>query len=66
MHAYPGGSGPAGTWGFPDGEFTPYRDSREIRWDPDAVSVFNSQPGAYVSDQTRYGPGQWPAADPLS
>ena len=48
MHAYPGGRGPAGTWGYPKGEHTPYRDSREIWWDPDRISGQNNEPGAWV------------------
>jgi hypothetical protein len=61
MHAYPGGKGPAGTWGFPAGEYTPYRDSREIWWDPEGVSAYNGAPGRYVSTNTRYLPGRWPS-----
>ena len=57
MRAYPGGTGPAGTWGFPDGEFTPYRDAREIWWDPDGPSVMNGAAGRYASDGKRHKPG---------
>jgi hypothetical protein len=60
MHAYPGGRGPAGTWGFPKGEYTPYRDSREIWWDPQGASVFNGAEGRYASTNKRYTPGKWP------
>jgi hypothetical protein len=60
MRAYPGGTGPAGTWRYPDGEFTPYRDAREIWWDPNAKSVVNGSPGRYASTNQRYRPGQWP------
>jgi hypothetical protein len=60
MRAYPGGSGPAGTWAYPKGAYAPYRDAREIWWDPSATSTYNGQPGAYRSDEKRYKPGQWP------
>ncbi|HEX3827530.1 MAG TPA: hypothetical protein VHV82_09690 [Sporichthyaceae bacterium] len=60
MRAYPGGTGPAGTWGYPKGEYSPYRDSREIWWDPAAVSVFNNAPGRYASTNQRYKQGSWP------
>ena len=60
MRAYPGGSGPAGTWGYPEGEYSPYRDAREICWDPSARSKFNNAEGAYVSTNKRYKPGKWP------
>jgi len=60
MRAYPGGTGPAGTWGYPKGEFSPYRDAREIWWDPNATSVFNNAKGHYVSTNQRYRRGSWP------
>ncbi|MGQ0463718.1 MAG: hypothetical protein ACT4QG_00195 [Sporichthyaceae bacterium] len=62
MRAYPGGTGPAGTWGYPEGEYSPYRDAREIYWDPKARSSFNNAEGAYVSTNRRYRPGTWPKA----
>jgi hypothetical protein len=61
MHAYPGGTGPAGTWGYPKGDYSPYRDAREIWWDPNGTSVFNNSPGRYASTNKRYKPGVWPA-----
>ncbi|MGQ0842969.1 MAG: hypothetical protein ACT4QF_02420 [Sporichthyaceae bacterium] len=60
MRAYPGGTGPAGTWGYPEGEYSPYRDAREIYWNPSARSKFNNAEGAYVSTHRRYKPGKWP------
>lgn len=60
MRAYPGGSGPAGTWGYPKDTYSPYRDAREIWWDPEAISTYNGAKGAYVSDNKRYKPGKWP------
>jgi hypothetical protein len=60
MRAYPGGSGPAGTWGYPKGEYSPYRDAREIWWDPTGTSVFNNAPGRYASTNQRYKQGAWP------
>jgi hypothetical protein len=60
MRAYPGGSGPWGTWGYPKGEFTPYRDAREIWWDASAKSVVNGAPGRFASTNRWYKPGTWP------
>lgn len=60
MRAYPGGSGPAGTWGYPEGEYSPYRDAREIYWDPTGRSPFNNAEGRYASTNKRYKPGKWP------
>jgi hypothetical protein len=60
MRAYPGGTGPAGTWAYPKGTYAPYRDAREIWWDPNAISPYNGSPGAYRSDNKRYKPGKWP------
>jgi hypothetical protein len=60
MHAYPGGTGPAGTWAYPKGDYSPYRDAREIWWDPNGNSVFNNAPGRYASTNKRYKPGAWP------
>ncbi|HEY2831641.1 MAG TPA: hypothetical protein VGJ14_04395 [Sporichthyaceae bacterium] len=60
MRAYPGGTGPSGSWGYPDGAYSPYRDGREIWWDPSATSVVNGAPGRYESTNKRYKPGAWP------
>lgn len=60
MRAYPGGTGPAGTWGYPKDTWAPYRDAREIWWDPNAVSTYNGAQGAYRSDNKRHKPGKWP------
>jgi hypothetical protein len=60
MRAYPGGTGPSGTWGYPTGTYSPNRDAREIWWDANAPSVVNGAPGRYVSTNKRYKPGKWP------
>ncbi len=60
MRAYPGGTGPAGTWAYPKGTYAPYRDAREIWWNPNATSPYNGAKGAYISDRKRYRPGKWP------
>ncbi|HEX3828220.1 MAG TPA: hypothetical protein VHV82_13220 [Sporichthyaceae bacterium] len=60
MRAYPGGTGLYGTWGYPDGAFSPQRDAREIWWDPGATSVANHAPGRWASTELRYKPGTWP------
>jgi hypothetical protein len=64
MFAYPGGTGPVGTWQFGPRDYTPMQDGREIWWDPDAISVQNGEPGAYRSNGKRYGVGQWPRGEP--
>lgn len=64
MFAYPGGTGPVGTWRFGPRDYTPMQDGREIWWEPDAISVQNSEPGAYRSNGRRYGVGQWPRGEP--
>jgi hypothetical protein len=66
MYAYPGGSGPAGTWKFTPGRFTPTQDAREIYWDRNATSPQNNEKGSYVEPAPgkRYRRGDWPATDP--
>ena len=66
MYAWPGGSGPAGTWKFTPGRHTPTQDAREIYWDRNAVSPQNKEKGSYVETAPgkRFRPGQWPATDP--
>ncbi|HLF41173.1 MAG TPA: ABC transporter substrate-binding protein, partial [Acidimicrobiia bacterium] len=66
MYAYPGGSGPVGTWGFTPGRYTPTLDAREIYWDRNRTSVQNGEQGAYVDTDPgkRFRPGQWPTSDP--
>ncbi len=62
MFAYPGGSGPRGTWGFGEGDYTPTDDFREIWWDPNKISPQNNKKGAWVelNGGQRYLPGQVP------
>lgn len=66
MDRYPGGTGPAGTWGFGPNDQTPPDDAREIWWDPNRRSVQNNELGAYVDTApgTRYHRGEWPATEP--
>ncbi|HYH47945.1 MAG TPA: hypothetical protein VEG38_00220, partial [Acidimicrobiia bacterium] len=66
MYAWPGGSGPAGTWKFTPGRYTPTQDAREIYWDRNAVSPQNKEKGSYVDPAPgkRYRPGGWPTTDP--
>ena len=67
MFAYPGGSGPFGTWGFDEDSYTPTQDYRVIWWDPDAVSPQNNKRGGYIEtyDGRRFKPGagELPASD---
>src|SRR5947209_10065594 len=66
MFSYPGGTGPAGHWGFGPGEYTPTQDAREIYWDRNKVSTQNNKAGAYIEVEPgkRYKSGQWPQGDP--
>jgi hypothetical protein len=66
MFSYPGGFGPAGTWGFGPGEYTPTQDAREIWWDRNRQSTENNKQGAYVEVEPgkRYKSGQWPQGEP--
>lgn len=66
MFSYPGGTGPAGHWGFGPGEYTPTQDAREIYWDRNKVSTQNNKAGAYIETEPgkRYKSGQWPPGDP--
>lgn len=66
MYSYPGGTGPAGSWGFGPGNHTPPEDAREIWWDPNRRSAQNNEPGAYVESEpgVRYRRGEWTDAEP--
>ena len=65
MFAYPGGTGPFGTWGFDEDSYTPTQDYRVIWYDPEATSAMNSKPGAYIEayDSRRFKRGELPASD---
>jgi hypothetical protein len=60
MRSYPGGGGEFGTWGFPNGHFTPTLDGAEIYWDPNATSAYNGKQGAYIVSSPRYKTGHFP------
>ncbi len=65
MFDYPERDGPAGTWGFSEGNYTPAQNFREIYWDPQATSPFNSQPGAWIQpEDERHRPGELPSGPP--
>jgi Periplasmic binding protein len=64
MFAYPGGSGPAGTWDFYEEHYTGVTDAREIWWDPNAPSPFNGQAGTYRDNGQRYQQGELTEGDP--
>jgi hypothetical protein len=58
MRAYPGSTAGAsnalyGTWGFPNGHFTPQMDWSFIYWNPNLTSPYNDKQGAYVFAKTR-------------
>jgi hypothetical protein len=63
MYDYPPQSGPYGLWDFGPGDHTTADDVREIYWDPNAVSSYNGQPGAYigVNGSQRYLRDQLPS-----
>jgi len=65
MFAYPGGTGPFGTWGFDEDSYTPTQDYRVIWYDPAATSPMNSKQGAYIEayDGRRFKKGELPASD---
>jgi hypothetical protein len=65
MFAYPGGSGPFGTWGFDEDSYTPTQDYRVIWYDPNAVSPMNGKRGAYIEayDSRRFKKGELPKSD---
>ena len=64
MFAYPGGTGPQGTWRFGPGDYTPAEDFREIWWSPDRISPQNNKAGTWVelNGGRRYLPGQVPTS----
>ena len=66
MYAYPGGTGPVGTWKFTPGRYTPTQDAREIYWDRNRTSPQNGDKGSYAQTEPgkRYRPGQWSTGDP--
>lgn len=66
MFTYPGGTGLYGTWGFPQGNYTPQRDTRIIWWDPERISTYNRKRGAYVEAYggKRFPYGGLPKGDP--
>ena len=66
MFSYPGGKGLYGTWGFPNGNYTPQRDTRILWWDPDRISTYNRKKGAYVEAYggKRFPLGQLPKGKP--
>lgn len=53
--------GPAGAWGFPEGDFTAPQDARIVWWDPSATSQYNNRSGAYRDDGKRYPAGGFPS-----
>lgn len=64
LFSYPETSGPAGTWDYAPGSYTPVLDVREIWWDPDATSGFNEEKGTYASSGERFRPDEIPEGQP--
>lgn len=65
MFAYPGGTGPFGTWGFDEDSYTPTQDYRVIWYDPNTTSPMNNKQGAYIEayEGRRFKKGELPASD---
>jgi hypothetical protein len=63
--AYPPRQGELGLWKFGPGDYTAVSDAREIYWDPEGVSPWNSRKGRYVTTLggARF-PGAWPQGEP--
>jgi hypothetical protein len=51
MFAYGEHFGPAGLWSFGPTDYTPMDDYHEMYWDPNAISVTNNKPGAWVDPE---------------
>lgn len=65
MFSYPPRVGPAGQWGFGQGDFTTTDDVREICWDPNAISTYNQKKGAYRgTSPARWTVGKVPGGRP--
>jgi hypothetical protein len=66
MFDYPGGEGPAGIWAFGPENHTTAEDFREIYWDPREISVYNSEPGAFIETDpgVRHRRGELPDGPP--
>ena len=66
MAAYPAKSGPTGLWKFGPGDRTAANDVREIYWDANAISTYNSKKGSYIgaNNGARYQRSQIPKAPP--
>jgi hypothetical protein len=68
MFSYPKKQGPAGLWGYGQGDYTPQDDVREIYWNPNIPSPYNGKLGTYVDptpgDAGRYAKGNISAGDP--
>lgn len=65
LQAWPGGTGPYGTWGLNPGDHTPTRDYRVVWWSPTTIAIENNQPGQYIASfgGKRFPVGQFPAGD---
>jgi hypothetical protein len=64
MFNYAGGNGEYGPWSFNEngvGQFTPQHEFRYQWWDPNAVSVFDNEKGAWVNGTTWYTPSDIPS-----
>ncbi len=66
MFNYPPKLGPYGLWGFSPQQYTVPNDVRLICWNPNAISPYNSKPGAFVTidNNQRYQFGQIPKGPP--
>lgn len=64
LFSYPPTAGETGRWSFGPGDRTATDDAREMYWDPDATSPFNSEPGRWMTtlEGQRFVTG-WPAGE---
>lgn len=66
MFNYPPKQGPFGLWGFSPQQYTVPNDVRLICWNPNAISPYNSKPGAFttIDNNQRFQLGQIPKGPP--
>ena len=66
MFNFPPKTGPYGLWGFSPQQYTVPNDVRLICWNPNAISQYNSKPGAFVTvdNNQRFQFGQIPKGPP--
>lgn len=64
LFAFPPATGQAGSWDLSPGHYTPVTDIREMWWDPDTISPFNSEQGTYRDLGERWNKDDIPEGEP--